>query len=384
MRRLARVALLAALAVTMATAVFAQPEPAENGSGMGESVVSVLQPPASLNLVAGLGERTISWNDFLRGNIRVEEGTTVTWTVQSDELHTVTFLAGNPRPNILVPQPEGGNRPPMLEPAYAFPSIPFGPWDGTTYVNSADLGRGQQFALTFGRQGTFPYVCLLHPPMTGTVEVVAPGSPGITTQAEVEASVAGDRARMETQSADILRARGGATSIDGPNARTWFVRAGTDRRDGRMDIMAFLPGELTIRQGDSVVWYTDHPMPHTVTFPAPGQGEPAFVQIQLPDGRLVPAPEPGAPVPPEVAALMADPANAPRLVLGPGGQPARPSPNFDGRSFYNSGLIGDHPGLQLPTPQVWMLTFDRPGTYEYLCVIHDPIGMEGKITVTPR
>ena len=162
------------------------------------------------------------------------------------------------------------------------------------------------------------------------------------------------------------------------------MRAGTDRRDGRMDIMAFLPGELTIRQGDTVVWYADHPMPHSVTFPAAGGGEPAFVQIQLPDGRLIDAPEPGEPIPPEVAMLMADPATAPRLVLGPGGRAVRPSPNYDGRSLYNSGLIGDHPGIQIPLPQVWMLTFDRPGSFEYMCVIHDPLGMEGKITVTPR
>jgi plastocyanin len=342
------------------------------------------QPPAPLNLTAGLGDRAISWNDFLSANIRVAQGTTVTWTGGSDELHTVTFLAGRPRPNIVVPQPEGGNRPPMLDPAYAFPSLPTGPWDGTTYVNSGDLARGQQFTLTFGTTGRYPYVCLLHPPMTGTVEVVPPGSADLTTQADVQRSIDGDRARMETQAADILRTRGSATSIANPNGTTWFVRAGTDRRDGRLDILAFLPGELTIRQGDSVVWYADHPVPHTVTFPAQGQGEPEFIQIQLPDGRLLPAPEPGQPVPPEIGMLLADPNNPPRLVIGPGGAAARPSPTYDGRSFYNSGVIGDHPGVPLPTPQVWMLTFDRPGTYEYMCVLHDPLGMEGKITVTPR
>jgi plastocyanin len=372
----------------LVTAGFVQPE-AMDEAPMAEPAAPMapmaLQPPAPLTIVAGLGERTVTWNDFLPGNSRVAEGTTVTWTVTTDEPHTVTFLAGQPRPILFMRQPEGGDRPPMLNPVYAFPSMPAGPWDGTNYVNSGDIGKGQSFSLTFGRQGRYPYVCLLHPPMTGTVEVVPPGTPDVTTQADVDRSVAGDRARMETQLADILRMRGDPTSIEGPSGvRTWFVRAGTDRRDGRLDIMAFLPGELTVRQGDTVVWYTDHPMPHTVTFPAAGQGEPVLVNIQLPDGRLIPAPEPGQPLPPEVAMLLADPANAPRLVIGPGGMPNRPAPTYDGRSFYNSGIIGDHPGIDFPTPQVWMLTFDRPGSYEYLCVLHDPLGMEGKITVTPR
>jgi plastocyanin len=382
---LAPYALIIVIVVTLVTAAFAQPEATDEEPTAEPTAPIALQPPAPVNVIAGIGERNVTWNDFLPGNVRIAEGGTVTWTVTTDEPHTVTFLAGQPRPNIVVPQPEGGNRPPMFDPAYVFPTIPAGPWDGTTYVNSADLGKGQQFSLTFGTQGRFSYICLLHPPMTGTVEVVAPGTADVTTQADVDRSVAGDRARMETQVAEILRTRGGPTSIDGTNgAKTWFVRAGTDRRDGRLDIMAFLPGELTVRQGDSVVWYADHPMPHTVTFPAAGQGEPVLVNVQLPDGRLIPAPEPGQPMPPEVAALLADPANAPRLVVGPGGVPSRPSPTYDGRSFYNSGVIGDHPGIQVPTQQVWMLTFDRPGTYEYLCVLHDPLGMEGKITVTPR
>jgi plastocyanin len=385
LNRLARFTLPIALAVMLVTAGFVQPEAMNDGPMAVPFAPIVMQPPAPLNVTVALGARSVTWNDFLPGNIRVVEGATVTWTVTTDELHTVTFLAGQPRPNIVVPQPEAPNRPPMFDPTYAFPTVPAGPWDGTTYVNSADLGKGQQFSLTFGRQGRYAYVCLLHPPMTGTVEVITPGTPDVTTQADVERAVAGDRARMETQVAEIMRARGGPTSIDGINgAKTWFVRAGTDRRDGRLDIMAFLPGELTIRQGDTVVWYADHPMPHTVTFPAAGQGEPVFVNIQLADGRLIPAPEPGEPMPPEVAAVLADPANAPRLVVGPGGMPNRPAPTYDGRSFYNSGVIGDHPGIQVPTQQVWMLTFDQPGNYEYLCVIHDPLGMEGKITVTPR
>ncbi len=373
MHRLFSLAVLVALGAVLTTASFVQPAPVSS------------QPGSTLNLVAGLGEGGVSWNDFLSGNVRVAIGTTVTWTVQSDEVHTVTFLAGRPRPGIIVPQPEGLDRPPMLDPTYAFPSVPAGPWDGTSFVHSGDLGPRQQFSLTFATPGRYDYVCLIHPAMTGSVEVVQPGAPNITTQADVERAISGDRARMETQSADLIARRGIPAVIDGPNGtRTWFVRAGTNRRDQRLDILAFLPDDITIRQGDSIVWYTDHPMPHTVTFPASGADEPEFILIQLPDGRELPAPEPGQPMPPELAMILAEAGGPPRLVIGPGGIPVRPAPTYDGVSFYNSGIIGDHPGLQVPTEQVWMLTFDRPGVYDYMCVLHDPQGMEGTITVIPR
>ncbi len=372
MHPLFSVAAFVALGAVLTSASFAQPAPVAS------------QPRPALNLVAGLGARGVSWNDFLSSNVRVAVGTTVTWTVQSDEVHTVTFLAGHPRPGIIVPQPEGLNRPPMLDPMYAFPSVPAGPWDGTSFVNSGDLGPRQQFSLTFATPGRYDYICLIHQTMTGTVEVVEPTAPNLTTQADVDQAVAADRGRMETQSADLISRRSAPTVIEGPNGtRTWFVRAGTNRRDQRLDIMAFLPDDVTIRQGDSIVWYADHPIPHTVTFPAAGDDEPEFVQIQLPDGRVLPGPELGEPLPPEVAMILAEAGGTPRLVIGAGGIPSRPSPTYDGVSFYNSGIIGDHPGVQIPTEQVWMLTFNRPGTYEYLCVIHDPLGMEGTITVTP-
>ncbi len=36
---------------------------------------------------------------------------------------------------------------------------------------SADLSAGQTFAMTFTKSGTFPYICTIHPYMTGTITV---------------------------------------------------------------------------------------------------------------------------------------------------------------------------------------------------------------------
>lgn len=342
------------------------------------------QQGPTLRLVAGLGEGVFSWNDFLRGTVRVVEGTTITWTVGSDEAHTVTFLAGRPRPEWIVPQPEAG-RAPMIHGDVAFPRFPTGPWDGTSFIHSGELGRGQEFSVTFGRRGRFDYVCMLHPAMTGSVEVVAPGTEGLTTQADVERSVTGDSGRLAAQVEEVETLLDEQVSLPGADGRTiWFVRAGTDRRGGRLDVMAFLPEDLEIRSGDTVVWHVDHAQIHTVTFPPLGGDEPEFLQVQLADGTILEAPEPGEPMGPEVARALEDPTAAPRLVLGPGAASSRPSPVHDGRLLVNSGLIGEHPGVALRLPKTWALTFNTPGQFEYLCVLHDPLGMEGKITVLPR
>jgi len=354
------------------------------GSGVPAAPTGAQPGGEALTLTAGLGEGVYTWNDFLRGSIRVAQGTTVTWLVGSDEAHTVTFLAGRPRTNVIVPQPESG-RPPMMDPDFAFPSFPSGPWDGTTYVNSGELHKETPFSVTFAALGRYDYVCLIHPAMAGSVEVVAPGSEGITTQADVERSVSGDAGRLVTQTRELDRLLDEVVSLPGPNGTTlWFVRAGTDRRLGRLDVMAFLPEDLTIRTGDTVIWHVDHQQIHTVTFPEPGGEEPAFLQLQLADGTLIDAPEAGEPMPPEVMALLATQSSPPRLVLGPGAVPARPRPAHDGRSFFNSGLLGEHLGVTVPLPKAWALTFDAPGEFEYLCLVHDPLGMEGKIVVRAR
>jgi hypothetical protein len=50
---------------------------------------------------------------------------------------------------------------------------------------------------------------------------------------------------------------------------------------------------------------------------------------------------------------------------------------YAGSAYYNSGLLlTGSPGLQTYT-----VTFSKPGTYEYLCVIHDEGGMKGTIVV---
>ena len=350
------------------------------------------QTGPTLRVKAGLGQGVVAVNQypgdpaFPEGNaVRVAEGTTVIWTLGSDEPHTVTFRAGEPWPPVFMPQPEDSARPPMMNPRLLTPTVPTTPWDGTSFVHMELQAPGQEMRLTFSRQGNYRYSCLFHEEMDGYVDVVAPGSAGITTQAVVDEFAATHLAREHAQdAAQIMASRGRANRLDGPNGtNVWFVRSGTNERRGHMDINAFLPDTLTVMQGDTVAWYVDHQQPHTVTFHPTEGGRIPFVAIQLPDGQIVPAPPPGEAPPPEMLAALADPATAPRVVMV-GALTTRPSQAHDGRSGYSSGLIGEHPLVTFPMEKTWALTFDAPGVYQYVCEIHEATGMKGTITVVAR
>ena len=132
----------------------------------------------------------------------------------------------------------------------------------------------------------------------------------------------------------------------------WLVIAGVGTQQAQA--FEFSVKDLTIKQGDTVVWTSN--LFHTVTFnrsPPP----PEFV---IPEGG-----EQGPPM------LIVNP----QVML-----PVVPSPAFDSSQYYNSGLIG--PGL--PGGSGFSLTFNQTGTFNYICAVHREIGMTGSITVTAR
>jgi len=73
---------------------------------------------------------------FVPPNLSVVSGTTVTWTNQDAEQHTVTSD------------------------------------DGHSFESSA-FGQGQTFQVTAGAPGTYTYTCRIHPFMHGTLTVTA-------------------------------------------------------------------------------------------------------------------------------------------------------------------------------------------------------------------
>jgi len=73
---------------------------------------------------------------FAPAAITVKAGTTVTWTNQDTDAHTVTSRQGSGGP-----------------------------------LASAALGTGQSYTYTFTKPGTYAYLCTIHPYMTATVTV---------------------------------------------------------------------------------------------------------------------------------------------------------------------------------------------------------------------
>src|SRR6516164_6801578 len=118
---------------------------------------------------------------FFPDTLRIHVGDTVHWQRNANEIHSVTFLAGTPLPDFIVPAPPGLPSPLMRNPLTAFPVAPEdGRYDGTTFANSGIFGPDpelyqgvESFDLTFTRWGTYNYVCAVHgAAMSGQIIVV--------------------------------------------------------------------------------------------------------------------------------------------------------------------------------------------------------------------
>ena len=131
-------------------------------------------------------------------------------------------------------------------------------------------------------------------------------------------------------------------------ADTWTVQVGGDDVAAGIATMAYFPGPLTIRAGDTVDFrFASF---HTVTF---NSGRP-----ELP--IIVPGPGAG------------------ELSFGPGLFPAGPmgpTVTYDGTQQISSGAPLQGP----PDEFAYRVTFTRPGVYGYVCTLHP--GMRSEITV---
>ncbi len=294
-------------------------------------------------------DRAVQINDFIPKPITINVGDTVTWRVDSTEFHTVTFLSGAPQPEFVEPTEAGLAITPLA-------AAPTGgrEYDGTGIHSSGLLNKGDTYSLTFTRPGTFDYVCLVHPNMKAQVVVREAGAPADTpaeTDAKVAPHVASDLAARALPLA-LQYGSAPATTLPGDGTAV-SVAAGAG--DGHVALMRFLPGNLTVHVGDTVVWTNQDPdTPHTVTF---------FAGSMEAHEVVTPVPQPDGP---------------PLLVLNPEVLQPTGGDSFDGSAMVSSGFLGG--GSPVTT---YTLRFTKPGTYEYVCLLHDEMGMKGTITVLP-
>ncbi|HUR83854.1 MAG TPA: hypothetical protein VMY78_00790 [Solirubrobacteraceae bacterium] len=151
--------------------------------------------PANSVLVGPQGKKGVHLFGFLPGNLTVPTGTTVTFRMapNSSEIHTAAFGPGAdtfgletpPDPNSYLGQLLAGFQSQAGDPRVDFsseaPGTPTAVLTPTLHGNgfwstgimdgiaaSPPPGSGQ---LTFGTAGVYPYVCLVHPFMKGTITV---------------------------------------------------------------------------------------------------------------------------------------------------------------------------------------------------------------------
>lgn len=267
---------------------------------------------------------------FLPGQITIDAGDTVTWVARSAEIHTVTFF-DNGAPQTSIP-PFNPTDPLQLLPqggATFAPDTYFNSGILTNVPPGGDIGpfppgvpHFQTYSLTFPDPGTYTYYCLVHGVMmVGVIDVQNAGAPYPLTQQQYDQQARLERVGLNREGMHLwAQLRQRATNHQ--------VFAGDD--NGAVMVMRFVRATVVVHRGESVEFKNiGMGAPHTVTF---GQ-EPA---------------NPFAPV----------------------GDPT----HYSGGDL-SSGII--------PGGGTFTVTFDKKGTFHYICALHDAMGMKGKVIVRP-
>ena len=262
---------------------------------------AVAQAPRALTLLVGAGQDTTAVNAFLPTSVRIRAGDTVIWKINSDDIHTVAFLPGAEGPQDvvpidLVPVPGGGPRDVMINPRVASgtrpPGAPVETHSGAGFFSSGIMSKEplwpgpapkDTFTLTFDAPGTFEYICLVHPYMRATITVEEVPTRDVPSQAEIDAQAREElvdlMAQVEGLSSEASKT---VRSELGTNGTTiWHVQAGAIGFDRSAELYEFLPKDITIQVGDTVIWTSKGF--HQVTF-HPGRLHPEFI-VPTPQDR---------------------------------------------------------------------------------------------------
>ncbi len=344
------------------------------------------------------------FNDFFPRHATVAEGQTIGFAIEG--FHTATLLPAGvtPESDLRANGIASADRDPAPNPnGTSHASVNFAgvlptsftcgsqanpcAFDGSSVVSSGAPLSGPPAAPFFVKvdaaPGTYSFLCRIHPGMTGTLTVVAPGR-ATTSQAQAAAATA-RQVKRDTAAglAAEARASSGSHWRNPDGTTTWLVSAGTQSPDRRVAVLEFLPRDLSIKAGDRVVWRPrESNEPHTVTFPT-DLGTDQIPLCESPGG--------------DVGAF---PVNFPPAGPQDFGCPTGAGPvefEFDGgngvsnvtspATVSDSGLLGTRRlarSYGLPSSAVlsqWAVTFTSatPGTYTYVCQVHD--GMTATITV---
>jgi plastocyanin len=298
---------------------------------------------------------------FLPNEMWIHAGDSIRWSFPTHERHTVSFLM----PSQVRPAPFGPTFGVLL-------GCPGTTPDGSSFDGSAcltsdvllvapDAWSGEAaptFSVTFPTPGNYKMVCLVHPDMTGVVHVVGASEGLPYEQEDYDRQAAGERALLVADASHLQ----GASSAGEDDAHTHTVAAGlgaiattTGAGSQTASLMRFALGTIVVRVGDTVEWTSlDPSINHTVTFGT----------------------EPLDPRPPSIN-VHSTSDGAREAVIG--------STTDSVNSGFLSPAPQDRPGLAQSLPGVtrFRVTFQTPGTFNYICAIHDELGMKGTVIVRP-
>jgi plastocyanin len=295
---------------------------------------------------------------FLPNELWIHAGDSIRYTYPTHERHTLTFLK------------PGQTRPPGFGPTFGvIVGCPGTTPDGSGYNGSAcvtsdvqmlaeDSAPGDEpptYSVTFPTVGNFKFVCLIHADMTGVVHVVDTSAPLPHDRHFYDRQMRHDGEQLLADARSLVSQRisrneDGATVAAGIGQVVTLTGAGSQTAS----LMRFARRTIVVHVGDTVVWTSlDPSINHTVTFGA----------------------EPADPRPATMGLVSLSSDGAREATIG--------SPTDNINSGFLSPAPQDRANLAQSNPGVtrFRVTFTAAGTYDYICAVHDQLGMAGTVIV---
>jgi plastocyanin len=343
--------------------------------GVTRSGVTVFAGPNLASPPAGVSSQADALAFFPRV-ATVHVGDTVTWQFRG--FHTATFPGS--KQNYPFITPLSGTQPAVTDaagerlwwagvaPLVGLSPLSVLPQGSSTIsspsdVRSSGLARIFQstaksppkpYALTFTKAGTYRYFCTVHRGMRGTIRV----RPAL-------APVPSAAAHTQQGAAQLLRVIADTKRLNQSKPTTNLeVLVGAGSKATGAEIASFFPDQLAVKTGDTVTFRNADPTDvHTVTF------GPEALRTSIENDFVAPV----------GGQVLLDPLGA-----LPSEAPSAPTPLYDGANhgdgYLNSGILAPPGSPASAGPQSFQVTFTKPGTYQYECVIHSK--MDGTIVVS--
>jgi plastocyanin len=289
---------------------------------------------------------------FLPNELWIHAGDSIRFTFSTNEVHTVSFLKpGQTRPPAFSLVGVNGN---------VFVGCPGTTPDGSSFDNSACVTSGpsttgQTYTVNFPSANNFKLVCLVHTRMTGAIHVLLPSQTLPYDQDFYDRQGHNQTAELLSDAAGL----GGRGNSDAQHSAANEVTAGisailaTGGGSQTTSVMRFLGATTVVRVGDTVEWTNlSTPVFHTITFGT----------------------EPTNDMPPSTGVTVDSDGVRHGVVSSP-------------NDSVNSGFIGAPNQETVGQPEGpldftrFRVTFTAPGTFHYICALHDNLGMVGTVIV---